>query len=102
MHLNRVVFPHPDGPINAVTQFSLTSRSIPFNASLPLNQAFKDWIDSLGFSILNSKSDLRSVLDLIEGEPPSSVVVLVLVSALVLLYFEISSISFLIGDFKVL
>ncbi len=52
MHLNSVVFPHPEGPIKAVTQFCLNSISIFFNASLVPNQAFNEEIESLDSSLL--------------------------------------------------
>jgi hypothetical protein len=47
MHLNKVVFPHPEGPINAVTQFRLKSILIFFNTSLLPNQAFNEFTESL-------------------------------------------------------
>jgi hypothetical protein len=47
MHLNSVVFPHPDGPIKAVTRFRLNSMSIFFNASFVPNQAFNEDMESL-------------------------------------------------------
>jgi hypothetical protein len=62
MPLNRVVLPHPDGPINEVTRFSFTSRLIFFKANLPVNQALSDWTDNFGFSILNSEVNFTSGL----------------------------------------
>jgi hypothetical protein len=52
MHLNNVVFPHPDGPIKAVTQFFLNSISIFFKASLVPNQPFNEVIESLASSLM--------------------------------------------------
>lgn len=51
MHLNSVVFPHPEGPIKAVTQFCLKSISIFFSASFVPNQAFNEEMESL-YSLL--------------------------------------------------
>ena len=55
MHLSRVVFPHPEGPIKAVTQFCLNSISTFFNACLAPNQAFKDVTASFGLESLSGK-----------------------------------------------
>jgi hypothetical protein len=58
MHLNRVVFPHPEGPIRAVTQFLLKSISMFFNASLEPNQACKEEIESLDSLLLYEMEEL--------------------------------------------
>jgi hypothetical protein len=54
MHLSKVVFPHPEGPIKAVTQFRLNSILIFFNTSLLPNQAFNELTESLD-SLLSDK-----------------------------------------------
>src|SRR3982751_2359788 len=51
MHLSKVVFPHPEGPIKAVTQFRLNSILIFFNTSLLPNQAFNELTESLDSSL---------------------------------------------------
>src|SRR5215469_1950430 len=46
-HLRRVVLPQPEGPINAVTVFSLTSKLMFFNACLVPNHASRFFTDTL-------------------------------------------------------
>jgi hypothetical protein len=63
-----VVFPHPEGPIKAVTQFCLISILIFFNAILPANQAFKEVTESFGLSLPNKLDDLFSTLDVSDDD----------------------------------
>src|SRR5688572_473312 len=53
-HLKSVVFPQPDGPIKAVTDFSLTSRLTSFIARLFPYQPLTFSILTLNFSALSS------------------------------------------------
>src|SRR5215471_20041259 len=46
-HLIRVVLPQPEGPMNAVTVFSLTSKLMFFNACLVPNHASRFFTDTL-------------------------------------------------------
>src|SRR5215471_2694634 len=46
-HLIRVVLPQPEGPMNAVTVFSLTSKLMSFNACLVPNHASRFFTDTL-------------------------------------------------------
>src|SRR5215210_5668897 len=70
MHLNSVVFPQPEGPINAVTRFFLNSIFMFFNASLLPNQPFNEVIESLD-SLSPEAKDLFSE-DKSEEEDSSS------------------------------